>query len=203
MLFRSVVDRLAQRFIEERQKDESFQDYIQRMGKRDIKAMLDDLTLVPAFEENSWYYQDWGDTRTYTIDDLGKGECAGEVVSATVMEIASAEREVFEAQVALEEGQVDRATQGAYRAIVRSARALVREQYYDVPDSADAVVGEFRTRFFESELFSLQFANYFFTAHQEGTAGLDATAAHRRIEEAQLFIEGAYTCYDKIAAQPA
>ncbi len=198
-----VVDRLAQRFIEERQKEESFQVYIQRIGKRDIKAMLDDLTLVPTFEENSWYYQDWGDTRAYTIDDLGKGECAGEVVSATVMEIASAEREVFEAQVALEDGQIDRATQSAYRAIVRSARALVREQYYDVPDNADAVVGEFRTRFFESELFSLQFANYFFTAHQEGTVGLDATAAHRRIEEAQLFIEGAYTCYDKIAAQPA
>jgi sulfite reductase (ferredoxin) len=119
------------------------------------------------------------------------------------MEIAAAEREVFEAQVKLEEGDIDGAVQIAYRAIVRSARALVREQFYDVPDSADSVVSEFRTRFFDSELFSLQFANYFFTAHQEGTHGLDATAAHRRIEEAQLFIEGAYTCYDKIAAELA
>ncbi len=198
-----VVERLSQRYIEEREQNESFQSYIQRMGKRDIKAMLDDLTLVPPFEENSWYYQDWGDTRTFTIDDLGKGECAGEVVSATVMEIAAAEREVFEAQVKLEEGDIDGAVQIAYRAIVRSARALVREQFYDIPDSADSVVSEFRTRFFDSELFSLQFANYFFTAHQEGTHGLDATAAHRRIEEAQLFIEGAYTCYDKIAAELA
>jgi len=91
----------------------------------------------------------------------------------------------------------------AYRAIVRSARALVREQFYDVEDNADVVVGEFRSRFFEKELFSPQFANYFFTAHQEGTLGLDASSAHRRIEEAQLFVEGAYTCYDKIAAELA
>ena len=119
-------ERLSQRFIEERQKDESFQDYIQRMGKRDIKAMLDDLTVVPAFEENSWYYQDWGDTRTFTMDDLGVGECAGEVVSATVMEIAAAEREVFEAQVHLEDSDIDSAVGVAYRAIVRSARARAR-----------------------------------------------------------------------------
>ena len=153
------------------------------MGKRDIKAMLDDLTVVPAFEENSWYYQDWGDTRTFTMDDLGVGECAGEVVSATVMEIAAAEREVFEAQVHLEDSDIDSAVGVAYRAIVRSARALVREQFYDVADNADVVVGEFRTRFFEKELFSPQFANYFFTAHQEGTLWLRCflgTSAHRR-----------------------
>jgi sulfite reductase (ferredoxin) len=194
-----VVERLGQRYIEERTKDESFQAYIQRIGKRNIKAMLDDLTQVPAFEENSWYYQDWGDTRTFTMDDLGIGECAGEVVSVTVMEIAAAEREVFEAQVSLEEGDISSATRSAYRAILRSARALVKEQFYDVPEDADTVVSEFRTRFFDTALFSLQFANYFFTAHQEGTEGIDATGAHRRIEEAQLFVEGAYTCYDKIA----
>ena len=137
------------------------------------------------------------------MDDLGVGECAGEVVSATVMEIAAAEREVFEAQVHLEDSDIDSAVGVAYRAIVRSARALVREQFYDVADNADVVVGEFRTRFFEKELFSPQFANYFFTAHQEGTLCLDASSAHRRIEEAQLFVEGAYICYDKIAAELA
>ncbi len=194
-----VVDRLTERYVTEREKDESFQSFIQRIGKRHVKAMLDDLTQVPTFEENTWYYQDWGDTRAFTMDDLGKGECAGEVVSVTIMEIAAAEREVFEAQVALEENDVASASQSAYRAILRAARALVKEQFYDVPEEADVVVGEFRTRFFDSGLFSLQFANYLFTAHQEGIEGIDATRTRRLIEEAQLFIEGAYTCYDKIA----
>ena len=63
--------------------EETFKDFITRIGKREVKSMLEDLTQVPSHEENSWYYQDWGDTREFTMDDLGKGECAGEVVSIT------------------------------------------------------------------------------------------------------------------------
>ncbi len=196
----AVVERLTERFIDEREKDEAFTQYVQRVGKRDIKKMLDDLTSVPPLEEDSWYYQDWGDTRTYSIGDIGKGECAGEIVSATIIEVAAAEREVFEAQIALEEDRIDDAVNYSYRAIVRAARALVREEYYDVPENPNTVVKEFRSRYFERELFSPQFANYFFTAHQDGVDGLDAKSAHRRVEEAQLFIEGSYTCYDKLTA---
>ena len=196
----AVVERLTERFINEREKDEAFTQYVQRVGKRDIKKMLDDLTSVPPLEEDSWYYQDWGDTRTYSIGDIGKGECAGEIVSATIIEVAAAEREVFEAQIALEEDRIDDAVDYSYRAIVRAARALVREEYYDVPENPNTVVKEFRSRYFERELFSPQFANYFFTAHQDGVDGLDAKSAHRRVEEAQLFIEGSYTCYDKLTA---
>jgi sulfite reductase (ferredoxin) len=198
----AVVERLSERFIKEREKEEPFTNYVQRIGKRELKKMLDDLTNVPPLEEDSWYYQDWGDTRTYSIGDIGKGECAGEIVSATIMEVAAAEREVFEAQIALEEDRVNDAVDYSYRAILRAARALVREEYYDIPEDPDTVVKEFRSRYFERELFSPQFANYFFTAHQDGIDGLDAKSAHRRIEEAQLFIEGSYTCYDKLTAAP-
>jgi len=194
-----VVARLAKRYVEERDKDEHFKDFIARLGKREIKSMLEDLTQVPTYEENSWYYQDWGDTREFTMDDLGKGECAGEVVSVTIMEIAAAEREVFEASVALDEGQLPAAWQGAFNAMLRAARALVKEEFYDVPEEIDIVVVEFRSRFYDSELFSPKFANYLFAAHQDPPAEFDQIQVHRFIEEAQLFIEGAYTCYDKIA----
>ncbi|MBT5804310.1 MAG: nitrite/sulfite reductase [Gemmatimonadetes bacterium] len=195
-----VVSRLAKRFVEEREKDELFKDFIGRLGKREIKAMLEDLTQVPSYEENSWYYRDWGDTRGFTMDDLGKGECAGEVVSIGIMEIAAAEREVFEASVALDENELQAAWQGALNAMLRAARTLVKEQFYDVPEEADVVVAEFRTRFYDTELFSPKFANYLFSAHQDPASEFEQTQVHRFIEEAQLFIEGAYTCYYKIAA---
>ena len=38
---------------------------------------------------------------------MGIGECAGEVVSPIDFDLAAAEREVFEAQVAFEGGQVE------------------------------------------------------------------------------------------------
>ncbi|MBT7589001.1 MAG: nitrite/sulfite reductase [Gemmatimonadetes bacterium] len=195
-----VVSRLAKRFVEEREKGELFKDFIGRLGKREIKAMLEDLTQVPSYEENSWYYRDWGDTRGFTMDDLGKGECAGEVVSIGIMEIAAAEREVFEASVALDENELQAAWQGALNAMLRAARTLVKEQFYDVPEEANVVVAEFRTRFYDTELFSPKFANYLFSAHQDPASEFEQTQVHRFIEEAQLFIEGAYTCYYKIAA---
>ena len=195
-----VVSRLAKRFVEEREKDELFKDFIGRLGKRAIKAMLEDLTQVPSYEENSWYYRDWGDTRGFTMDDLGKGECAGEVVSIGIMEIAAAEREVFEASVALDENELQAAWKGALNAMLRAARTLVKEQFYDVPEEADVVVAEFRTRFYDTELFSPKFANYLFSAYQDPASEFEQTQVHRFIEEAQLFIEGAYTCYYKIAA---
>jgi sulfite reductase (ferredoxin) len=194
-----VVTRLAKHFVAERSGDETFKDFITRIGKREVKSMLEDLTQVPSHEENSWYYQDWGDTREFTMDDLGKGECAGEVVSITTMEIAAAEREVFEAQVAFDEGQLATAWQGALNAMLRAARALVKEQFYDVPETPEVVVAEFRARFYENELFFPKFANYLFAAHQNPPSELTKVQVHRFIEEAQLFIEGAYTCYDKIA----
>ena len=195
-----VVSRLAKRFVEEREKDELFKDFIGRLGKREIKAMLEDLTQVPSYEENSWYYRDWGDTRGFTMDDLGKGECAGEVVSIGIMEIAAAEREVFEASVALDENELQAAWKGSLNAMLRAARTLVKEQFYDVPEEADVVVAEFRTRFYDTELFSPKFANYLFSAYQDPANEFEQTQVHRFIEEAQLFIEGAYTCYYKIAA---
>ncbi len=195
-----VVSRLAKRFVEEREKDELFKDFVGSLGKREIKAMLEDLTQVPSYEENSWYYRDWGDTRGFTMDDLGKGECAGEVVSIGIMEIAAAEREVFEASVALDENELQAAWQGSLNAMLRAARTLVKEQFYDVPEEADVVVAEFRARFYDTELFSPKFANYLFSAHQDPASEFDQTQVHRFVEEAQLFIEGAYTCYDKIAA---
>ena len=195
-----VVARLSKRFVDEREMDELFKDFIGRLGKREIKAMLEDLTIVPTYEEDGSFYRDWGDTRSFTMDDLGKGECAGEVVSITIMEIAGAEREVFEASVALDENELQAAWQGALDAMLKAARALVKEQFYDVPEEADVVVAEFRTRFYDSGLFSPQFANYLFAAHQDTPSELDQVQVHRFIEEAQLFIEGAYICYDKIAA---
>ena len=116
------------------------------------------------------------------------------------MEIAAAEREVFEASVALDENELQAAWQGALNAMLRAARTLVKEQFYDVPEETDVVIAEFRARFYDTELFSPKFANYLFSAHQDPASEFEQTQVHRFIEEAQLFIEGAYTCYDKIAA---
>ncbi|MEE3264286.1 MAG: nitrite/sulfite reductase [Candidatus Latescibacterota bacterium] len=200
----AVVERLAERFIGERQQAENFQDYVGRIGKREVKAILDDLAQVPTYEEDPSFYRDWGDVREYTIDDMGKGECAGEVVPLAQFELTAAEREAFEAQILLDEGDAGGAYSTACGAMVQAARALVRTEFLDVGDDAERIIEEFRTRFVDTELFfdpfaKDKFARYLFRNHEEPLTNPSTEDAHRTIEEAQLFIEGAFACYGRIS----
>ena len=76
-----------------------------RFRVKQVRAWLDDLTEVPPYEEKPEFFSDWGDPREFTMGDLGIGECAGEVITAIDFGLTFAEREAFEAQVALDEGR--------------------------------------------------------------------------------------------------
>ncbi|MDE2954509.1 MAG: nitrite/sulfite reductase [Gemmatimonadota bacterium] len=199
----AVIERITDNYVENREKDESFQAYIQRIGKKDVKELLQGLTQVPAHEIDSSYYTDWGDIREFTIGDMGKGECAGEVVSLVQFELSGCETESFESQIHLEEGDYEAAYKTAFSAMLHAAKALVKTQFLDVPEDADVIVEEFRTRFCDTELFYNQFAgakfaNYLFRVHEEEVAEYTRDIAHQVVEEAQLFIEEAYACYGQM-----
>jgi sulfite reductase (ferredoxin) len=202
-----VVDRITGRFTAERRADESFQDFVKRVGKGALRDGISDLLEVPPYAVDASFYSDWGDPREYTIGDMAEGECAGEVVSPVAFGLAASEREVFEAQLQLERGDAERAGELAWRAMLGAARTLVRVQFLDVPEDADRVVEEFRARLVDSKLFSDpyagdKFAQYFLRMHGAPAAGLSPEAAHQRIEEAQLFVEAAHACWDRMSAAP-
>src|ERR1700686_128659 len=111
-----VVSRLVDRYSTGRKNGEVFKDFIKRMGKAELKTLLEDLSRPPADPADRTIFTDWGDPREYSLEDLGVGECAGEVVSAIDFDLADAEREVFEAQVALENGQAASPGKLAYKA---------------------------------------------------------------------------------------
>jgi sulfite reductase (ferredoxin) len=134
---------------------------------------------------------------------MGVGECAGEVVSFTEFGLADSEREVFEAQLHLEKDETREAAARAYSAMLQAARALIRLQHPDVGDDPDGVVTEFRARFHDTQLFhdpfaGGKFAQYLFKTHAAAERGADREQAHQAIEEAQLFIEAAHACYDRM-----
>ena len=197
----AVIERITGHYIANRDRDESFQAYIQRIGKKEVKDLLQGLTQVPAHEIDPSFYTDWGDIREFTLGDMGKGECAGEVVSLVQFELSGCETEAFEAQIHLDEGDYEAAYKTAVGAMLHAAKALVKTQFLDVPD--DAIVEEFRTRFCDTELFynkfaGAKFANYLFRVHEETSPDYTRDAAHQVIEEAQLFIEEAYACYGQM-----
>jgi sulfite reductase (ferredoxin) len=205
-----VVARVTDRYVAERQKGESFQDFIGRIGKKATKAMLDDLMNVPPHEQAPSFYSDWGDPREFTLTDMGVGECAGEVVSQAQFTLAASEREIFEAQIWFDAGDLRKAATLAYDAMVRAAEALVKMQDDDATSDQENIVAQFRRLFCDTQLFydkyaGSTFADYLFKARDavRELDGIRKEVALQRLQEAQLFIDAAHSCYNKIAAGAA
>lgn len=193
-----VVETITTRFATGRRGDETFQDWIARLGKKELGALLAELKAVPDHDTDPAFYVDWADAREYTVGDIGVGECAGEVISSTELELTAAEAEVFEAQVALEEGDLARADELAYRGMLLAAWALVRSEWFDAPNEPDLVVREFRERFYDTERFfdrfaGGKFARPLFARHSAGPAvAPDHEAIRILTDEAQLFIDAVH-----------
>jgi sulfite reductase (ferredoxin) len=200
-----ALDRIAEFYLRTRQKDERFHKFVARVGKTKIRQVLDDLTEnPPGHDAQPEFYSDWADPRQYSIGDIGKGECAGEVVTQYEFQMTAAERMVFEAQVHLEEQALQRAGETAYRAMLKAAKTLVQLQYDDVTEEdPDEVVDEFKERFYDTELFfdtyaGSKFADYLFAAHESAGRTFDADSARYLIEETQLFIDAVHSCYNRL-----
>jgi sulfite reductase (ferredoxin) len=201
-----AVEILTKAFAEGGQEGEKFRQWVDRIGKREVKNLITPLTPVPTYEEDPSYYSDWGDPREYTIGDIGVGECAGEVVSFVEMGLSAAEREIFEAQLSLDEGDAPKAAELAYRSMIAAARALARETNPNLSEDPNEIVSVFKKNLVETKIFLDQyagdkFASYLFSAHEKGARDDSPAAARELIEESQLFIEASHACHQKMLAQ--
>jgi sulfite reductase (ferredoxin) len=203
-----LVAALTDRFVAEKKPEENFQAWCGRIGKKELKAIVEPFSVVPFHKDDASYYTDWGDPREFTIGDLGMGECAGEVVSMSQFGFTQAEAEAFEAQLLLDAGQYKAADEKAYQAMLTAAKTLVQLQYLDVSDDPNVIVSEFRTRMVETQLFwdkyaADQFSRYLFVRHEGPDTRYTQDTAHKLIEEANLFIDAAHKCDLKIRQQNA
>ena len=169
-----VVELLTETFVKDREANETFMAFVGRVGKGAIREQLEQFTEnLPEHDKDPTFYSDWGDPRQYTTGDIGKGECAGEVVSQFEFEMAASDRLVFGAQVLLsEKNDAVQAGKDAYKSMLKAAKALVLIQYDDVSDDdPDEIVDEFKERYYDTEIIhdpfaGPKFANYFFAAHE-------------------------------------
>ena len=148
-----------------------------------------------------------GATIGAAIGDMGVGECAGEVISLTEFDLVGAESQVFEAQLQLEADDFERADALAYGAMLQAAKGLIKTEDIDISDDPDQIVTEFRTRFFDTQIFfdkyaGGKFAQYLFRRHARGERPANRATARQLIEEAQLFLEATHACQARLASLP-
>ena len=136
---------------------------------------------------------------------MGVGECAGEVVPFVQMGLAASEREVFEAQMLLDEGNAERRRPARLQRHAAGGRALAREKNPNLGDDPDEIVGEFRTHCTTPSCSGTptRAASSRSTSSAPTRTGQPRPApkaAHQLIEEAQLFVDAAHQCYTRIGS---
>jgi sulfite reductase (ferredoxin) len=206
------IDHVTQRYLSGRQPGERFKDYCARIGKKALKEMVDAYSAVPPYALDRTLYSDWRDPREFTISDITTGECAGEVVPQVEFDLQAAEQRNFEAQIHLEQNEFQKADETAYHSMLIAARGLVRTQLWDLSEDPERIVSEFKTRFYDTQLFQSpdagqyaggKFALYLLNRHADKNRAFSAEKARHLVEEAQLFIEAAYGYYQRMSEQQA
>ncbi len=189
-----VVAKLTALYDSEKTEGESFQGCMDRLGKarlRDELAGFDDIGETESdFYDNRqpWQY----------IKEVGKGECAGEMVDQAEFMLDDAERLIFEASLHLEAGRTREAATTSFQGMKASADALLSTHGLLLSDKYDTG-SEFRTRFLDAGNFIPGVGEYYGKAEAEGESEVSADRARQRLEEANLFIEEAHVVYSRMA----
>jgi sulfite reductase (ferredoxin) len=207
-----TIQRLTDKYVKERKLEENFQAFVQRIGKTEIRNLLQDLMVIPSHDAEPQLFTDWGDPREYTIADIGVGECAGEVVAPYEFSLTSAESKAFEAQEKFDQKDYQGAAGLAYQSMIHSTEAVLRTRNREYTGNADTTVAEFKKWFFDTGEFvkhvnNTQFAAYLFKAQTRFKSGTSSDWAqdetHRQVQEAQLFMEAVHSYISNASPTPA
>jgi sulfite reductase beta subunit-like hemoprotein len=71
-----AVERLVGAYVDERDDGETFSPWAERVGTPHVQELLAEYKIVPQFNEDPMAFVDWGQTKFFTLDDMGEGECA-------------------------------------------------------------------------------------------------------------------------------
>ena len=71
-----AVEKLLGTYVAERGEGEKFGAWAGRMGTPRVQELLAEYRIVPEFTKDPMAFVDWGQSKFFTLDDMGEGECA-------------------------------------------------------------------------------------------------------------------------------
>ncbi len=189
-----VVDALLDHYRENRNNEESFDRFVERVGKNSLKELLQPLTELPTYDEDPSYYKDIGAEEEFALEDMGPGECAGGVLDLIEVGLKEARTGIALAQSARDAGDWIEAASRADEAVFSAAQALLVTEGEEVELVPDAVA-KFTEKFVAKGLMPASCSMVFFALgrHTEGSPAEDTVKGH--LEQAEQFVflcEAAY-----------
>jgi ferredoxin-nitrite reductase len=71
-----AVETLVGAYVEQRNDGEKFGAWTSRVGTPHVQEILAEYKIMPEFNKDPMAYVDWGQSKFFTLDDMGEGECA-------------------------------------------------------------------------------------------------------------------------------
>ena len=177
-----------------KQGEETFGEYFDRMGKSHFRELLEPLKNLPDIELSPESYIDYGSTEKFSLEDRGQGECAGAVTDMITDRITEAERAHFQGKLSLEKQSIKDAGDHARRSVIASARALLVTEGMDFNDDWECLK-KFQSLVIDMEIVSAKYAKLidnfeeYPEASDEKTAGWWISEAGMLVEECKAVQE--------------
>jgi sulfite reductase (ferredoxin) len=181
-----VMETLLRLHRTEGQNGEDFTACMTRLGEKRLKDALEPLRVVPTFEVDPEFYQDWGHANEkFAVRQGVKGECAGTTIAEKVPSVADAKEALAQAEAYFSHKEYDAAIVAAHDAAAAAARVPLYRRLVDA---------------FTSEQTLWEFENIFVLSGQTNGAWPDLRSEFDGMKRADASEVAARTILDRARA---
>jgi sulfite reductase (ferredoxin) len=193
----AVIDTLLDHFRDNRVNGETFDAFVERVGKDALKALLKPLTELPAYDDDPSFYTDLGQSEEFALEDMGPGECAGGVVDLVELGLKESRTALATAERDFRDGNAAAAAGRADEAVFAAAQALLVTEGEEVQLVPEAVE-KFTEKFIATGLLPAGLSQVFFALgrHAEGAPAAGVVEAH--LGRARQFVDVCETAYQSM-----
>ena len=142
-----VIETLLRLYKDERNADEQFNEFVGRVGEKRLQHLLEPLRHVPAYVDDSTFYDDYGhENERFAVRQGVKGECAGSTVAESVPNIERSRELLAQGDAFFYHHEYEHTILVAYEAAAAAARVPLYKRLVD-PFTDDEALWEFENLF--------------------------------------------------------
>jgi sulfite reductase (ferredoxin) len=132
---------------DEKNAEESFNEFVERVGERRTQDLLEPWRQVPGFADDPSFYDDYGhENERFAVRQGVKGECAGSTVAESVPLIERSRELLAQADAFFYHHEYEQVLLVAYEAAAAAARVPLYQRLVD-PFTSDEALWEFENLF--------------------------------------------------------
>lgn len=139
--------------------EESYQDYLDRVGFEDTKVLVKKHSELPSFDDDKSFYVDWGASEEFSLAGLGPGECGVGVFDLVETDMNNARATLDSIKVDIDGGiNPEDLSENLHNALITATKSLLITQGVE-PKNDEEALSEFERLFVTTGILDDEFKN--------------------------------------------